>query len=982
MASDPFITEISRHIWDSKYRFRDGDTVHDRTVDDSWRRIARSLASVEKSDWSRWENRFYDALKDFKFLPGGRIQAGAGTGRRVTLFNCFVMGTIEDSMDGIFDGLKEGALTMQQGGGVGYDFSTLRPRGTPAKSVGTVASGPVSFMQIWDAMCGTLLSTGARRGAMMATLRCDHPDIEAFIDAKRDGQVLRRFNLSVLVTDAFMEAMHRDQDWALVFPAEDGIPAGSDTVKRQWSGRAEPVRCGVYRRLRARELWDKLMRATYEYAEPGVLFLDRINQTNNLWYREQISATNPCVTADTWVHTTEGPRQVKELCGQTFESLVNGQIYRSSPEGFFSTGHKPILRLHTQEGFSLHLTGDHPVLRITRLTRWSRQTEWIKAGDLRVDDRVVLHDHRAAAHWPGQYGENEGYLLGLLIGDGTFGEGQAQLRAWPGSATATTEASASGVQAAMKTVEKITADFPHRSDFSGWRRGGGGTYQFLKLSHITRIAESLDVRPGNKTVTPAIERCSSDFYKGFLRGLFDTDGSVQGTQNKGISIRLSQSDEKMLESVQRMLLRLGIVSTIYRNRRAKGPRMLPDGRGGKRIYMCRADHELVISGDNLPVFHELVGFGDTQKQRRLTTLLKNYKRAFNREYFIATVEDIEPAGMEEVYDVQIPGINAFDANGFYVHNCGEIPLPPYGACDLGSINLTAFVHDSFTDRARLDLDAIRKTAAVATRMMDNVIDASLFPLDKQATQAQGTRHIGLGLTGLADTLIMLGLHYADEKARELAAQAMQAICHTAYRTSIGLAEEKGPFPFFEREKFLQGKFIQTLPGDIQDGIARFGLRNSHLTAIAPTGTISLLANNVSSGLEPVYEFNYVRRVLELDGSYSEHRLTDYALRLWRERHGDDKLPAAFVDTHALAPATHLAMQAALQPHVDNSISKTINVPRDYRFEDFKEIYERAYDMGLKGCTTFRPNPVTGEILRGETGEETGPHCCTVEREAD
>jgi ribonucleoside-diphosphate reductase alpha chain len=607
MTSDPFITEISRHIWDSKYRFRDGNVVHDRTVDDSWRRIARSLASVEKSDWSRWENHFYDMLRDFKFLPGGRIQAGAGTGRRVTLFNCFVMGTIEDSMDGIFDGLKEGALTMQQGGGVGYDFSTLRPRGAPAKSVGTVASGPVSFMQIWDAMCGTLLSTGARRGAMMATLRCDHPDIEAFIDAKRDSHALRRFNLSVLVTDAFMEAVHRDTDWALVFPAEDGIPAGSDTVKRTWSGRTEPVRCRVYRRLRARELWDKLMRATYEYAEPGVLFLDRINRTNNLWYREQISATNPC---------------------------------------------------------------------------------------------------------------------------------------------------------------------------------------------------------------------------------------------------------------------------------------------------------------------------------------------------------------------------------------GEIPLPPYGACDLGSINLTAFVHEPFTDRAHLDLDQIRKTAAIATRMMDNVIDASLFPLDKQAVQAQGTRHIGLGLTGLADTLIMLGLHYADAAARDLAARAMQAICHTAYRTSIGLAEEKDPFPFFEREKFLQGKFIQTLPGDIQDGIARFGLRNSHLTAIAPTGTISLLANNVSSGLEPVYEFNYVRRVLELDGRYTEHKLTDYALRLWHERHGDDKLPAAFVDTHALAPATHLAMQAALQPYVDNSISKTINVPRDYRFADFKEIYERAYDMGLKGCTTFRPNPVTGEILRGGTVEETGPHCCTVEREAD
>ncbi len=606
MSSDPFLTEISRHIWDSKYRFRDGDQVHDRTVDDTWRRIARTLAGTEKDDWARWEKHFHETLRNFRFLPGGRIQAGAGTGRRVTLFNCFAMGTIEDSMDGIFDGLKEGALTMQQGGGVGYDFSTLRPRGSQAKGVGSVASGPVSFMQIWDAMCGTLLSVGSRRGAMMATLRCDHPDIENFIEAKRDTHLLRRFNLSVLVTDAFMEAVHADRDWALVFPQET-VPAGTESVLRTWSGAIEPVRCRVYRRVRARELWDKLMRATYEYAEPGVLFVDRINQLNNLWYREQINTTNPC---------------------------------------------------------------------------------------------------------------------------------------------------------------------------------------------------------------------------------------------------------------------------------------------------------------------------------------------------------------------------------------GEIPLPPYGACDLGSLNLTAFVQDPFTGGARLDFDGLRKTVAIATRMMDNVIDASLFPLGKQAAQAQGTRRIGLGLTGLADTLIMLGLHYADAAARDLAARVMQAICHTAYRTSVGLAEEKGAFPFFDREKFLQGKFIQGLPHDIQDGVARFGLRNSHLTAIAPTGTISLLANNVSSGLEPVYEFNHVRRVLEFDGRHIEHNLTDYALRLWQERRGDNKLTAAFVDIHSLAPAAHLGMQAALQPYVDNSISKTINVPRDCRFDDFKEIYEQAYDMGLKGCTTFRPNPVTGEVLRGKTDSETGPHCCTVEREAD
>jgi ribonucleoside-diphosphate reductase alpha chain len=460
-------------------------------------------------------------------------------------------------------------------------------------------------MRIWDAMCATLLSTGARRGAMMATLRCDHPDIETFIDAKRDSHVLRHFNLSVLVTDAFMDAVRRDDDWALAFPAEDDAAAGVETVIRPGSGQSAPVRCRIYRRVRARALWDRLMRATYEYAEPGVLFIDRINEFNNLWYREHICSSNPC---------------------------------------------------------------------------------------------------------------------------------------------------------------------------------------------------------------------------------------------------------------------------------------------------------------------------------------------------------------------------------------GEIPLPPYGACDLGSINLTAFVHDPFRDKARLDLDGIRNTAAVATRMMDNVIDASQFPLEKQAAQARGARRIGLGFTGLADMLIMLGLRYDQEPARQLAANIMQAICHAAYRTSIVLAREKGAFPFFEREHYLQGKFIQGLPHDIQDDIARHGLRNSHLTAIAPTGTISLLANNISSGLEPVYQFSLTRRVLELDGRYTEHPLTDYALHRWRAQRGAEKPSSAFVDTRALNPAAHLGMQAALQPFVDNSISKTINVPRDCRFEDFKEIYQQAYHMGLKGCTTFRPNPVTGEVLRGEG--ESAPHCCTVEREAD
>ena len=613
MPDDVFTTEVSRHVWESRYRHHAGAAVHDRTIEDTWRRVARALAAVEPRDRDLWEERFLAVLRGFRFLPGGRILAGAGTALRVTLFNCFVMGLVEDSMDGIFDALKEGALTMQQGGGIGYDFSTLRPAGTLAQGAGTIASGPVSFLRIWDAMCATVLSTGARRGAMMATLRCDHPDVEAFLDAKREPGALANFNLSVQVTDAFLDAVRKNAEWQLVFPLSAfGGEGLAGFVLRRWTGAPGPVPCRVVHTLPARVLWEKLLRAAYDYAEPGVLFVDRINRLNNLWYREHLTATNPC---------------------------------------------------------------------------------------------------------------------------------------------------------------------------------------------------------------------------------------------------------------------------------------------------------------------------------------------------------------------------------------GEIPLPPYGACDLGSLNLVPFVREPFSPSARLDLDALRDTAALAVRMLDNVIDASRFPLPQQESQVRETRRIGLGLTGLADALILLGHPYGSPQALAVAAEAMRTICHAAYRASIDLAREKGSFPAFDRDRYLQGEFIRSLPEDVQEGIAVHGIRNSHLTAIAPTGTISLLANNVSSGLEPVFDLRYHRRVLGADGTALDFELIDYGWELWRRLHpGIEPPEGLFATARELPPAGHLAMQAALQPYVDNAISKTINVPAGLSFAEFRNVYEMAWDKGLKGCTTFRPNPVTGGVLSSVLGQmETaavGPQCCTAEREAD
>ncbi|WP_448192006.1 LAGLIDADG family homing endonuclease [Azospirillum sp. sgz301742] len=933
------IAAISQQIWDMKYRFKTpaGDAV-DKTIEDTWARIAKALAAGE-SDPAHWEPAFTEALSGFQFLPAGRIVAGAGTGRSVTLFNCFVMGTIDDDLSAIFAHLREAALTMQQGGGIGYDFSTLRPKGAPVHGVGADASGPLSFMDVWDSMCRTIMSAGTRRGAMMATLRCDHPDIEAFIEAKREPGRLRMFNLSVLVTDAFMEAVDADRPWPLVFGGT------------------------VYREVRARDLWDRIMQATYAYAEPGVIFIDRINALNNLKYVEEISATNPCVTADTWVHTTEGPRRVAYLVGRPFTALVNGKPFASGAQGFFPTGTRPVLRIITKDGLSLRTTADHPVRTAASKTRYKIDPAWTKAVDLKPGDLILLHDHGAATEWPGAYGEAEGYLIGLLIGDGTLKADKAVLSVWPGTMVANGGPERPGVTGVMQAALEAAHTLPHRSDFAGWIEIAGRGEQRRALGALKRIAADVGLSPGAKPVTDAIETASSAFYRGFLRGLFDADGSVQGSQEKGISVRLSQSDLDRLQAVQRMLLRLGIVSRIYAERRPAGVRLLPDGRGGSREYACSADHELVIANANVARFAARIGFADTDKRQRLDAALSGYRRRLNRERFLAEVVDIVEDGVEPVYDVQIPGANAFDANGLYVHNCGEQPLPPYGACLLGSINLASLVRDPFGDAAHLDLARLKALVHTAVRMMDNVVDASRFPLPAQQHEAQAKRRIGLGVTGLADALILCKVRYGGQQAVALTEHWLSVVQNEAYRASAELALEKGAFPLYDRDRYLAAPMVQALDPDVRDLIEKNGIRNALLTSIAPTGTISLFADNISSGIEPVFSYTYERSVLMPDGTRRTEEVSDHAYRLFRARFGDDApLPDWFVNAQSLTPSEHVVMQAAAQRHVDSSISKTINCPEDLPFEAFKDVYRQAYALGCKACTTYRPNAVTGAVL--------------------
>ncbi|MDZ7827911.1 MAG: LAGLIDADG family homing endonuclease [Halofilum sp. (in: g-proteobacteria)] len=930
---------ISDDAFTEKYA-KNGETREEQR-----QRVAKALVSVENKDRKSWQKQFTKALAE-GFIPGGRIQSGAGTGLQVTLINCFVQ-PVTDSMEGIAEALRQAMLTLKAGGGVGYDFSPIRPKGALVKAVMAEASGPISFMRVFDRACETIESAGYRRGAQMGVLRVDHPDIRDFIQAKYERGQLSNFNVSVGVTDEFMQAVEDDAFFELVHESEpcprlkeERPEIHFDEDKGKW----------IYEKVRAREIWDFVMEATYDHADPGVLFLDRINNENNLWYAESIQACNPCVTGDTWVHTADGPRQVHELIGRPTDLLVNGERHRSTDAGFFVTGDKPVLRLVTREGQQLRLTADHPVLRRTQETRGSLpQTEWVAAGELQPGDQVVLHDHGAEIAWAGDSNADEGYLLGLLLGDGTLKTQTATLSVWDEAIAPAADGTVPG-NAVMRAAETAARALPHRADFGGWHAIEGRNEFRLNSTALRDLAGRFGMEPGNKAITPDIERTSSEFYAGFLRGLFDADGSVQGTQAKGVSVRLAQSDLDTLEAVQRMLARLGIGSTIYRERRPARTAELPDGKGGSAEYECRAQHELLITGGHLPRFAERVGFNDTARAERLRHALGNYRRQINRPRWHATVEALTGEGTETVYDVQVPGVNAFDANGLYVHNCGEQMLPAFGCCCLGSVNATAFVEEPFSANARFDFERYGEVVRTSIRMLDNVLDATAWPLPEQAAEAEAKRRVGLGYLGLGDALIMLNLRYDTEEGRAMAAKITEVMRDESYRASVELAKEKGAFPLFDADKYLEGEFAKRLPEDGRAGIREHGIRNSHLMSIAPTGTITLaFADNASNGIEPPFSWTYTRNKRMPDNTTAKFEVEDHAFRVWRQLGNDpgpvvkgryQNLPESFVSALEMRVEDHMKMIAAVQPYIDSAISKTCNVPVDYDYADFRELYSR------------------------------------------
>ena len=1009
IESVPF-QEASLDIWDKKYRLtaKDGTPI-DKSMDDTYKRVARALADVERDDArEQWYERFLWALRR-GVVPAGRIISNAGAWQHkpaTSTINCTVSGTIRDSMDDILRRVHEAGLTLKSGAGIGYCFSTLRPRGAYVSGAGAHTSGPLSFMDIFDKMCFTISSAGGRRGAQMGTFDVGHPDAMEFIRAKRESGRLRQFNLSLLITDEFIDAVRENRDWNLAFPIsrrelETEQPDLSDSAKflwREWEthdgyvvNEEGLVACRIYKTLPARRMWEVIMASTYDFAEPGFILIDRVNEMNNNWWCENIRATNPCVTGDTWVHTSDGPRQVSELIGRPFQARIDGQDYATGPEGFFLTARKPVVRIETAEGHCLRLTADHRVRRYSKLTPWTAESQWCSAGDLRTGDLLVLNDHRGNACWPGAHTREEGYLIGLLMGDGALASDTAvrSMRAARAQANGFAGGVAPGIRAVLADAEAAATTLAHgeRADSTGWNSVAGQCESRMSFKPLAALAESLGMGGGCKAITPIMERASSEFYRGFLRGLFDAEGSVQRRQEKGVSIRLAQSDLGRLQAVQRMLLRIGIAARIDRDR----PRADP----------LSARHELTVSGACLGRFATEIGFGDVEKQARLESWLGVHGRSSHHRRYAARVERVVEDGAEWVFDVQVPGIHAFDANGLYAHNCGEQALPEFGACLLGSVNLTKFVRHPFSEFAEFDWAEYREVVKVFTRMLDNVVEINGLPLERQREEINRKRRHGMGFLGLGSTLTLLGMKYGAPEAVKFTEDVSREMAVAGWETALELAREKGPAPIMNEEFVVTKAMLRKRPEMARDGwkpgakisgrllhakysrymqriaqvapnlvheLAETGARFTHHTSIAPTGTISLsLANNASNGIEPSFAHHYFRNVIR-EGKKSKEKIDVYSFELLAYRelitpkakpnatHDAERLPDYFIAADEVTPEQHVDIQAAAQRWVDSSISKTANVPTNFPYEKFKDIYMYAYEQGLKGCTTFRFNP--------------------------
>ena len=959
------LTGIRQTVFLDRYALKDSDGKPvEKTPEEMWRRVSHAIARMEpKAKRAAWEEKFYGAMQDFVFVPGGRILSGAGTGYKVTFYNCFVIPSPHDSRGGILKTLTQMVEIMSRGGGVGINLSSLRPRGARVKKVNGFSSGPCNWAELFSVATRDIIQQGgSRRGALMLMLWDWHPDVEEFITVKQDLSRINGANLSVCVSDAFMDAVKNDADWDLVFPDTD-----DPDYDTKWDGYlpnwiALGKKPMVKKTIKARALWDLVAAAAWRSAEPGVVFMERYNKWFNNNYYEYINCVNPCVTADTLVSTSNGIRSIDELYkeGKPFMVIVDGKTYLSS--SVFKTGTKHVYRLVTKEGYQIRLTGDHKV--------YTPQGK-IEAIKLSEGDAIILNSG-------GAFGVNgtveEGQVLGWLVGDGSMKEDVATLYFYRKEKEELAPRFAAMVAAMVDGEQVVSRPYPIAPQYV--EKEDKAVIESVRL---WRMAQRYGLSHDNKYVVPhAVFAGSEAMQRGFLQGLFSSDGHVAGTAAKGVSVRLTSVSKMLLVDVQRLLLNFGIVSTLYENRRDKGKRQLPDGHGGKKLYMCQAYHDLVIAKSDLHLFAGLISFLQVEKQEKLRSLLATYVRGPYKKTFTATVDRLEEDGVEDVFDITVANVHRFAANGIMVSNCGEEGLPNFGVCNLCSINLAALVND----KGEMDYDRLADVAKIGVRFQDDVIDADFYVFDEiKKVQKEGERRIGLGTMGLGDALIKMKLRYGSAESLPVIDKIYKIIRDAAYEASVAIAKEKGPFPKMEIKKHLEGYFIKQLPEETRKNMKKYGVRNSVILQQAPTGSTSLLAG-VSSGIEPVYEFEFIRRD-RLGEHTLRHPLFDAWMDAFKKIHGRDptreERPSYFVSANDLIPEDHVYVQAAIQKYVDASISKTVNAPATHTVEDVKRLYTLAYEQGCKGITYMREGSREGVLTRPATASTSAN--ATADKEA-
>lgn len=922
-------------VLERRYLLKDEDGSLRESPEGLIKRVAKAIAEADNNygeNVEETEEKFFKMMAGLEFLPNSPTLMNAGTNIG-QLSACFVL-PVEDSMEGIFDALKQAALIHKSGGGTGFSFSRLRPSNDVVRSTTGVSSGPISFMKVFDAATEVIKQGGKRRGANMGILRVDHPDIVDFIQMKNDMTTLTNFNISVAITDAFMEALEKGTYYDLLNPRN-----------------GKPVK-----QIPARMVFDLILANAWKNGDPGLIFIDEINKHNVVKHLGDIEATNPCITGDTLIYTNEGLIPAKQLWSDGGPVKIIADLRQDKnnkplqASNVFITGEKDVYKLETKEGYSLKLTKDHKVMT---------ERGWVEAQSLEKNDKIHLLNRKGGF---GKKGSLElGRILGWYVGDGTLAKDKVIL---------------SFFGEEKKELADLFAEMVNREADADIKpvEIKGRNESRIGSAKLKVIAHEYGLNPSKYDLSEKIFTASENFQRGFLQGLFTADGGVQGVKEKGFSVRLAQSELFVLEKVQQMLLNFGIACKLYKNRREEHSKLMPDGKGGQKEYLCKSQHEIVISKENLLKFKKEIGFLTTAKKQKLIEAIKKLdKRGPYREYFTATFKKLTKLGTEVVYDLTEPFTHSFVANGLVVHNCGEQPLLGFESCNLGAINLNKMIKE---DKSGMDWEKLKRTVETCVHFLDNVIDKNNYPIPEIAAQSRKTRKIGLGIMGFADVLYQMMIPYNSKEGLEMGEKIMSFIKEKAMEKSIDMAKTRGVFPAWKGSAHEKtGKKV----------------RNACVTTVAPTGTIGMLAE-ASGGLEPNFALSFIKNVMDgteliYTNEYFEKELkkrnmysSDLMLEITHRGsiQGMEKLPEdirkVFVTAQDIAPGWHIRMQAAFQKHVDSSVSKTINFHKEASIGDVEQAYWLAYKLKCKGITIYRDKSREGQVLNigkvynGETNE--------------